>query len=374
MSALTTFLRCCTVLYVDAGAIERLRRAAAGVADWEPLAEVAERHGLAPLVYQHCKTAGLTLPAMQTTQLRALTLRHRNAAATRRDVLSEILGALEREHIQVLLLKGAALAHMVYPAPALRPMRDVDLLVSPAHAGSAQQVLRELGFSAPDQHGGFMHDHHHLPGASRQQNGLMISVEIHHDALSGDVPASIRTDNLTAPVQKFQLGDRTARALGHVDMLRHLCHHTFEPIAEIKLGSVVDLVAYADRFREDIDWGSVNREFPFILNSLHCLHYIAPLPTALVAKIGRPETPAPRGLGVGLKPISQILRRGASPGRAARELLDPSDWWLHAYYNVEPGRSLTTTRWLRHPARVGHWLWRRLRAHRHSRHETGAIR
>ena len=43
-------------------------------------------------------------------------------------------------------------------------------------------------------------------------------------------------------------------ALGHVDMLRHLCHHTFEPTAEVKLGSVVDLISYAEAFREEIDW------------------------------------------------------------------------------------------------------------------------
>lgn len=353
---------------------QRLHEAADRVDDWEPLAEQAERHGLAPLVYRHMRGAGLTLPNTQTIQLRALTLRHRSAAATRAKALGEILGMFQQEHIRVLLLKGAALAHMVYPSPGLRPMRDVDLLVSPEHAVAAQQALRDLGFSAPEQHSVYMHDHHHLPGASRHQDGMMVSVEVHHDALSGDVPASIRPDNLTEPAREFPLEEGSAWALGHIDMLRHLCHHTFEPIAEIKLGSVADLLAYAERFLDEIDWNRVEREFPFVINTLHCLHYISQLSDALAARIGRPASAPPSGVGLGLRPISQILHRDISPARAARELLTPPDWWLHAYYNVAPGRSLATTLWLRHPARISHWLWRRLQAKRHSRQQQTAIR
>ena len=42
-------------------------------------------------------------------------------------------------------LKGAALAHTVYPNRALRPMRDIDLLVRLAHTGAVEEFLVERG-------------------------------------------------------------------------------------------------------------------------------------------------------------------------------------------------------------------------------------
>jgi hypothetical protein len=43
-------------------------------------------------------------------------------------------------------------------------------------------------------------------------------------------------------------------------------------------------------------------------------------------------------------------------GAVVRELLHPPEWWMHAYYNVPPGQSLTHARLVRHPRRVACWL------------------
>jgi len=61
--------------------------------------------------------------------------------------LHEALDALTVEGLDCLLLKGAALAHLLYPAPHCRPRGDTDLLFADrATAERAWQVLSALGY------------------------------------------------------------------------------------------------------------------------------------------------------------------------------------------------------------------------------------
>lgn len=360
-------LRLCACLAVDAGRRAELEDVLTQITDWKGLVNSAERHALAPLVYYHLSQSGLEYPRDTSMELRALTLRHRISDKIRSSVLQDLLNALQGAGIEVAVLKGAALAHIIYPKAELRPMRDLDVLVDPQRANEAQELLKDLGFNVPEKHSEYMHDHHHLPGATLMRDGLSVSLEIHHDALSGDVDASIRTDRLTEPLRTFDLNGTTAYALGHIDTLRHLSHHTFEPIAEIKLGSVVDIFAYAETFADEIDWNLLRTHYPFVLTVMQCLHYLNAIPAAVQTHVPAPRAPAPDGVGAGMLPLSQILRGRKSKIQKLRELLYPSDWWLHAFYNVSPDHSLITTRWIRHPVKIMRWLWRRFLASRHSR-------
>jgi hypothetical protein len=65
--------------------------------------------------------------------------------------LREVLEALAREGLAVLLLKGAALAYTLYPEPHLRNRCDTDLLLpSREEAERAWRVLQTLGYQRPD--------------------------------------------------------------------------------------------------------------------------------------------------------------------------------------------------------------------------------
>ena len=59
---------------------------------------------------------------------------------------AEIREALTTRGIRTVLLKGPALARMLYPSPRGRPYSDVDLLVNPATLQQAEQVLSTAGF------------------------------------------------------------------------------------------------------------------------------------------------------------------------------------------------------------------------------------
>jgi hypothetical protein len=60
--------------------------------------------------------------------------------------LRKILRAFEHEGIDVLLLKGPALASTVYAHPATRPFADIDLLVRPDQYSKTKEALCQLGY------------------------------------------------------------------------------------------------------------------------------------------------------------------------------------------------------------------------------------
>lgn len=342
----------------DEAAREAIRQACRNLAtesNWDRAIDQAEQHGLAPYLHRQITRCGADIPTDPRRKLQSLALRHRDSNRIRDQALTAMLKALDAHGIDVLVLKGAALAHLIYDPPGLRPMSDVDLLVAPDRLQDAAGVLLELGYSETGRPPPAA-DHHHLPPLSKTAGGLSICVEIHHDALAPDNIGSIRLDRLTEPARGFRIDGTAGWALGHIDMLRHLWRHALQPRQTTKLGSALDIMLYASRFTDDIDWRRVERDFPEIPTGLSLLAFLVPLPRSLSGRIPEPVLPAPRGVGVGMPPLSRIRHQR----NRLSKILNPSDWWLRAFYNVPPGRPLAATRLVRHPARVLYWLWRRI--------------
>ena len=88
------------------------------------LPEEAEYHGVVPLL--EGSIGALADKAIIPDDVRrifvALASRQRHAAAAREKCIDELLAAFAIAAIPNILLKGAALAHRIYPSPALRPM------------------------------------------------------------------------------------------------------------------------------------------------------------------------------------------------------------------------------------------------------------
>jgi hypothetical protein len=186
---------------------------------------------------------------------------------------------------------------------------------------------------------------------------VTICVEIHRDAVSRDTLSSISMSNLTESPCPFYLNGTRALALGHVDALRHLSHHLFEPswVGRLRLIGLVDLLRYALTFHDRVDWRRLEGSHPFVLNALRCLHHVIQLPAELARFSPPPGSPTPARAGEMIRPLRAILA-SRHLGAALGELFDPPDWWLHAYYAVPTDRSLTPVRLVRHPWRVARWL------------------
>lgn len=114
-------------------------------ADWTELDRLAAQHRLQSLLHAQ-QYANISIPTGMTTIWKAA---HRVAAMTamvQHTELGETCAILEAQDFAPIALKGAWLSAHAYTNPALRPMRDIDLLVAPEVVIPAFEALLEAGY------------------------------------------------------------------------------------------------------------------------------------------------------------------------------------------------------------------------------------
>ena len=139
--------------------------AAARVAaeDWGLAATRARSHGIGPLLHFALRQARVEIPSPAAETLSDATSEAALLATRVRSTLRTALACLERAQIPVIVLKGWPLAERLYPAPELRSMLDVDLLVESSNATRAKDTLIAQGgrFSASEATQRYHAEHHH---------------------------------------------------------------------------------------------------------------------------------------------------------------------------------------------------------------------
>ncbi len=226
--------------------------------DWDGLLQAARAGGVSPLVYEAVRGQGL-LPAPVEESLR---LDYYGVARTnllRFHRLEAVLRCLADEGIDVILLKGAALAEAVYRNLALRPMCDFDLLVHEADVEGALRVLAALGYEQP--YGEFR------PGFIRAfRNQIMMSkagdaetrpIEIHWRLLAPlHYQRAIPSDWLWQTAGPARLGAAPVRILSPEAQVLHLSGHLLQHGGYEKANArqLYDLAEVIVLYREQLDW------------------------------------------------------------------------------------------------------------------------
>jgi len=267
--------------------------------NWSSLPRKAESIALAPLTYTHLQAANIFLPEDSRRALMALTLRHRRANRIRNSILAEILAAFKEEGIEVLVLKGAALASTVYPQPGLRPMRDIDILVRKRDALRAQMMLVDLGFQAIVPQSVDEYTTHHLPVAQREEDGLMVSVEVHFRLLPYTEHA-LTYEELITNATSFSVNEIAAKTLNYEDMLWHIYRHSFalpQIDQSIRLIWVADFVSVVEKYVDEIEWDLVKNRYPQIWHILPIFHYLTPWSENVLKTLQIDVTRPPKGVG-----------------------------------------------------------------------------
>jgi hypothetical protein len=348
MPSHTTFraLALCAGLPGTPALKERLRREAAGLPSWDDLAQGAEDHGLEPLVLAHFRDAGVGVPAHLADRLRTRWMQHAHAHAIRTRVIQEFGRVLAAASIPFLLLKGAALAHLVYETPLLRPMRDVDVLVRKADVVRAQLVLQRSGFTPKGA--AVAPGYHHLQGMSTTVDGATVTIELHHELLRATAFLKpVCYENVRGAAQPFDWGGTPFHTLGPEDMLWHVYAHAFAInvlCPAVRLISVADLVRVVEVWVDRLDWDRIGREFGRVLRALPLLHHLTPWSPRVLDVLG----------GVGERPdgIRSLASSTVWSGALNRDVLWPPEWWFRARYGIDGGRRWSWYRFVGHPARV----------------------
>jgi hypothetical protein len=206
----------------------RIRELLSGELDWEKLGWLAERERAAPVLWgqlQAMESLPGELPP-QAAHLQRLAMVSEFRMMHLEQRLAESLAALSGAGIEVMLLKGAALALTVYGSFARRPMVDVDMLVREGDAERARDVLLEVGWvsSEMEEFEGFYRGHHHLP-ALVDARGLEVQLEIHTGLFFEGNPFDFPVTGLWQRAVPVSVRGRRAYVPSTQDQLLHLCLH-----------------------------------------------------------------------------------------------------------------------------------------------------
>ena len=326
--------------------------------EWDIFIPLAEMHSLAPLVYHHLQQANAPVPADVKLKCQGLYLRHRQANQSMMAALENILNLLKNDQIEAVVLKGAALANLVYPQIGLRPMRDLDILVPHAQAQKAQDLLQQSGYDAMGFAENLPDDHRHLDVLQKTRNGRIVSVEIHDQLLSGLMSAGSKNfETLKRPFLPFTTPNKTtAQTLNPDEMLWHLYQHMMAEV--MRLIRIVDLVGFAEAMQQEINWGYIHQVYPAIIDVLSLLHYVTPLSYSLREVAQIPLGKRPSGAE---RPLHDWppLPRSAWHNKTKREIYQttffPSEFSLRMYYGIGAHRSAFWHRLLIHPTQIIRW-------------------
>ncbi|HEX7941893.1 MAG TPA: nucleotidyltransferase family protein, partial [Gemmatimonadaceae bacterium] len=128
----------------------RIRELVAGEIDWAKLGWIASRERAAPVLWERLHAVpGIRLPE-DAAPLRKLAMVSDFRMRHLETRLDDSLAALEGAKVDALLLKGAALAVLVYGSFSRRPMSDVDILVRRGEASRALPALLAAGWTSVD--------------------------------------------------------------------------------------------------------------------------------------------------------------------------------------------------------------------------------
>ncbi len=184
-------------------------------------------------------------PAAESLALasRGAVLRH----LQRHAVLRRLAEALDAAGIPFVVLKGAALAHLAYPAPPLRSMGDIDLWTLPEHLEAAARAVLGAGMQYPERLQARMAAAVLLEQRTTrifESTSRDVRLELHGLVQSMFTAAPGWSEDAWARTVVRDLDGVRARVLHAEDMLTHLAvhcsaHHRFEhglrPLLDIAL-------------------------------------------------------------------------------------------------------------------------------------------
>ena len=329
---------------------------------WEQLVHQAEYHGIAPLLYNHLRHIGFTLPDGCHRILRSLHQRAKLSNHIRNKIAADIIKKYHHERIDVLAIKGIALGNHAYGDPSSRPMRDIDLLVRQQDLDMAQNLLREHGFLREKTHN-IPDDYYHLPPLVKIVESLPISIELHNYLLPLDGNHPIwQLDKSFDSSMSITIGDAKTATLSLEENLHYLYLHglraplSYEPFRFIHIADIVCLV---ERYFKRIDWRLAQTEFPQLSSILSRLHFVTPWPDAIINDLALDISRTPKNIGDGYSGWPLVKLRDTSALHIpllTKETIWPPQWWTQVYYGQMSGSGYFKVRLFEHPRAVWRWL------------------
>ena len=229
-------------------------------ADWLKIEKTARLHRLEPLFHVNGGGSGLAAHAPDRLKRRwaiAFLQSKRRSMILAREIAA-VDATMRQMGVGYAFLKGPQLGWSCYPEPALRPMRDLDILVTAEDTTRVQNALLARGYTYSDsgQPPTDTSPRKHLPSITSP--GGDVSLEVHGSVVSPIfyvAHEALDTRQLLERAVLFDIDGQVYPALAPTDALLHFVVHCAH---EHFFGSgplVLSDIAYLVRGHE-IDWPS----------------------------------------------------------------------------------------------------------------------
>jgi hypothetical protein len=227
--------------------------------EWDYLLEVAETHGLTPLLFQYLNnyhSADTPDEVLNLLNDRYKANELRNRVLTQE--LYRILDLLHSRGIRALAYKGPSLTLLVYGELGLRQFGDLDILICTTDVPQACELLEKQGYNrtiptlSPAKEREFIRTDHEHEFISDDQ---LVHIDLHWALSTRRFPFQLEPEGL------FDRAEHLAYAHGNIehictqDMLLLLCMHSNKDLWR-KLIWVCDIDRLV-RTTTDINWDSL---------------------------------------------------------------------------------------------------------------------
>jgi hypothetical protein len=230
------------------------RLAALAPHDWSRLEALSQSYHCGPMLH-HRRGNDSAIPQDLRARWRDRYRGGAMRALVLRAELGEVTALLEQAGLAPIALKGAWLAWHAYPVPALRPMTDIDLLLTPATVIAGYELLQAHGYrlaAAPEMAiADLVQFDKHLPELIAPRGTI---IELHHRLWEPDgrLDHASPTHDEAAVRARATLVDGI-RYPAPEDMLAHLLVHAAYG-HRLNCGPVIlsDIVFFLKRY--PVDW------------------------------------------------------------------------------------------------------------------------
>ena len=227
--------------------------------NWGEFISLVTHHGVGGVLFHWVRKLELekSLPLDVYTDLKDIYESFSNIWQDHLGVFKKILMRFYEKEIEVILLKGAQLAHTDYPHFSLRPIEDIDLLVRRSNRSEIIILMLEMGFSLYKTNQTC--DKFFLKKTSKRhkkETHIPVFIEVHY---SLQTPIRLNR-SFSIDMDEFWNGTQKKAAVGFpflqvcptynlIYLSAHLSHHYFS-----RLIWVYDIALLIRRHRGEIDW------------------------------------------------------------------------------------------------------------------------
>jgi len=250
----------CAQTKVAEGMLNQIKDLLGRPLNWEEVLRSALGHGIAPLLYHNLNGIQERRFIPQNVIVKLEEAYQGNIARNMYlyAELSKILDAFRGKGLQVIILKGAALAKTVYKDIGLRSMSDLDLLVKKKDLPGIKEIMYDLHYGKKNGYSEeyYQENHFHLPLYIHPDKP---TIEIHWHIVRD--PSLIDIDKWWARARVLTIGSCQAMMPSPEDILIHLCLHLFNHgYKTILLRDLCDISETLRYYRKEMNWNQLQDE------------------------------------------------------------------------------------------------------------------